>query len=210
MRLIQCPRQARSRARGKLTEDDRIADQRPELFVGKHLNFANVPILCSRIEVNDQISGEYPPIKQHNMLIHSDLRGYILSVFRSVSVCSGTRLVAERIERVSVHADEDKIHGMRGSKRGPGPPGEHFAFITTDTRSGLKSIEVEHSLVQCQTPLLMGWIIMIKRALLLLAAASIYVWARRQQGIMTPAKKDERNPESEWANEGGRNPSASV
>jgi hypothetical protein len=56
----------------------------------------------------------------------------------------------------------------------------------------------------------MGWIIMIKRALLLLAAASIYVWVRRQQGIMTVAKKDERNPEAEWANEGGRNPSASV
>jgi len=51
---------------------------------------------------------------------------------------------------------------------------------------------------------------MIKRALLVLAAAGIYVWIRRQQGRTTLAKKDERSAESEWANEGGRNPSASA
>jgi uncharacterized iron-regulated membrane protein len=51
---------------------------------------------------------------------------------------------------------------------------------------------------------------MIKRALLLLAAAGIYVWARRRQERMALAIKDERSAESEWANEGGRNPPASA
>jgi hypothetical protein len=52
--------------------------------------------------------------------------------------------------------------------------------------------------------------IMIKRVLLLVAAAGIYLWARRQQEMITLAKKDQRDPEADWANEGGRNPSPSV
>jgi hypothetical protein len=51
---------------------------------------------------------------------------------------------------------------------------------------------------------------MIKRALLLLAAAGIYLWVRRQQGRISLAKQDEHIAESEWANEGGGNPSVSV
>jgi hypothetical protein len=51
---------------------------------------------------------------------------------------------------------------------------------------------------------------MIKRVLLLVAAAGIYLWARRQQEMITLAKKDQRDPEADWANEGGRNPSPSV
>jgi hypothetical protein len=51
---------------------------------------------------------------------------------------------------------------------------------------------------------------MIKRALLLLAMAGVYVWIRRQQQAIVPTKDDDHAAEAEWASEGGANPSASV
>jgi hypothetical protein len=50
-------------------------------------------------------------------------------------------------------------------------------------------------------------VFMIKRTLLLLAIAGIYIWIRRNQQSAAPVKEAERAAESEWANEGGANPS---
>jgi hypothetical protein len=52
---------------------------------------------------------------------------------------------------------------------------------------------------------------MIKRALLLVAMAGVYVRIRRQQQqAIVRTKDDDHAAEAEWATEGGANPSASV
>jgi uncharacterized iron-regulated membrane protein len=51
---------------------------------------------------------------------------------------------------------------------------------------------------------------MIKRALLLLTMAGIYVWIKRTVEAAAPDKKEDHTAAAEWANEGGANSPASV
>lgn len=51
---------------------------------------------------------------------------------------------------------------------------------------------------------------MIKRALVVLAMAGIYVWIRRQQQRLAQVAEPEHAAEADWANEGGANPAPTV
>jgi hypothetical protein len=51
---------------------------------------------------------------------------------------------------------------------------------------------------------------MIRRAIVLLAAAGVYILIKRTLERMTSDGPDEHRAEAEWANEGGQNSPASV
>jgi hypothetical protein len=51
---------------------------------------------------------------------------------------------------------------------------------------------------------------MIKRAIVLLSLAAIYIWVTRHREALTARRQDDHAAEADWANEGGQNAPPSV